>query len=132
MPNLNKVFLMGHLGSDPEIRYTQPGATVAKFSNATSEHWKDKVTGEDKERTEWHRIVAWNKTAEIAGERLKKGDLVFIDGRIQTRSWEDKDGNKRYTTEIVANFMQYFNKRQDAPVDEPQSPAQPKDDDIPF
>jgi single-strand DNA-binding protein len=132
MPSLNKVFLMGHLGSDPEIRYTQSGAAVANFSVATSERWKDKVTGEDKENTEWHRIVAWNKTAEIAGERLRKGDLVFIDGRIQTRGWEDKNGNKRYTTEIVAHFMQYFNKRQEAPIENQKPAEKHEEDDIPF
>ena len=104
MSGVNKVILVGRLGADPEVRYTPGGAAVANFRMATSENWtKD---GEKQERTEWHRIVAFGKLGEICGEYLAKGKQVYIEGRIQTRSWEDKDGNKRWTTEIVANNMQ--------------------------
>ncbi|MFH1580950.1 MAG: single-stranded DNA-binding protein [Pseudomonadota bacterium] len=108
MSGLNKVMLIGRLGSDPELRYTPDGTAVANFSIATSEEWKDKNTGEKKERTEWHRVVAWRKLGEICGEYLAKGKQVYVEGRIQTRSWEDKDGNKRYTTEIVASDIQFL------------------------
>ena len=104
MSGVNKVILVGRLGADPEVRYTPGGAAVANFRMATSENWtKD---GEKQERTEWHRIVAFGKLGEICGEYLVKGKQVYIEGRIQTRSWEDRDGNKRWTTEIVANNMQ--------------------------
>lgn len=104
MSGVNKVILVGRLGADPEVRYTPGGAAVANFRMATSEKWtKD---GERQERTEWHKIVAFGKLGEICGEYLAKGKQVYIEGRIQTRSWEDKDGNKRWTTEIVANNMQ--------------------------
>ncbi len=104
MSGVNKVILVGRLGADPEVRYTPGGAAVANFRMATSENWtKD---GEKQERTEWHRIVAFGKLGEICGEYLVKGKQVYIEGRIQTRSWEDKDGNKRWTTEIVASNMQ--------------------------
>lgn len=106
MAGINKVMLIGRLGKDPEVRYTPSGASVANFSIATSEEWKDKETGEKQERTEWHRIVAWRRLGEICGEYLRKGSQVYIEGRLQTRSWEDRDGNKRYTTEIVAQNMQ--------------------------
>lgn len=108
MSGLNKVMLIGRLGSDPELRYTPDGTAVANFSIATSEEWKDKNTGEKKERTEWHRVVAWRRLGEICGEYLAKGRQVYVEGRIQTRSWEDKDGNKRYTTEIVASDIQFL------------------------
>lgn len=108
MSGLNKVMLIGRLGGDPELRYTPDGTAVAKFSIATSDEWKDKNTGEKKERTEWHRVVAWRKLGEICGEYLAKGKQVYVEGRIQTRSWEDKDGNKRYTTEIVASDIQFL------------------------
>lgn len=101
---LNKVMLIGYVGKDVELRYTPAGAPVANFSMATSERWKSK-TGEKVEKTEWHKIAAFNKLAEICGEYLTKGKLVYIEGKIQTRSWEDKDGIKRYSTEIVANNM---------------------------
>ena len=101
---LNKAILIGHLGRDPEVRYTPNGTAVANFSVATSERWTDN-DGEKQERTEWHRIVAFGKLGEICGEYLFKGKQVYIEGRIQTRSWEDKEGVKRYTTEIVANQM---------------------------
>jgi single-strand DNA-binding protein len=113
MAGVNKAILIGNLGRDPEVRYTQEGAAVATFSIATSEEWKDRNTGEKRERTEWHRIVAWRRLGEICGEYLSKGRQVYIEGRIQTREWEDKDGIKRYTTEIVADKMQMLGPRGD-------------------
>ncbi|MCP4597030.1 MAG: single-stranded DNA-binding protein [Neptuniibacter sp.] len=106
MPGINKAVLIGRLGGDPEVRYMQDGTAVTNFNIATSEEWKDKESGEKKEKTEWHRIVAWRRLGEVCGEYLKKGSLVYIEGKIQTRQWEDSDGNKRYTTEINANQMQ--------------------------
>jgi single-strand DNA-binding protein len=143
MAGINKAILVGRLGSDPEVRYTPSGVAVANFNIATSEEWKDKDTGEKKERTEWHRIVAWSKLGEICGEYLSKGRQVYIEGRIQTRSWEDRDGNKRYTTEIVANDVQFLGGRDAgsgakaasgaSASDFESSPVQaPEDDDIPF
>ena len=111
MSGINKAILIGRLGSDPEIRYTPSGVAVANFSIATSEEWKDKDTGDKQERTEWHRIVVWRRLAEICGEYLSKGRQVYVEGRIQTRSWEDRDGNKRYTTEIIANDIQFLGSR---------------------
>lgn len=104
MAGVNKVILVGNLGRDPEVRYTKSGQAVASFSLATSESWKGK-DGNKEEKTEWHRIVAWGKLGEICGEYLNKGKQVYIEGRLQTREWDDKDGNKRSTTEIVANNM---------------------------
>lgn len=101
---VNKVFLIGHLGSDPEVKYTSEGSAVANFSIATSESWKDSQ-GDKVEKTEWHKIVTFGKLAEICGEYLTKGKQVWIEGRIQTRQWQDKEGNNKYTTEIVANQM---------------------------
>ncbi len=143
MAGINKAILVGRLGGDPEVRYTPSGVAVANFNIATSEEWKDKDTGEKKERTEWHRIVAWSKLGEICGEYLSKGRQVYIEGRIQTRSWEDRDGNKRYTTEIVASDVQFLGGRDAGPgdratsgalaSDSESSPIQaPEDDDIPF
>ncbi|MBW1913749.1 MAG: single-stranded DNA-binding protein [Deltaproteobacteria bacterium] len=106
MAGVNKVILVGRLGRDPEVRYTPSGSAVANFSMATSEEWKDKDTGEKQERTEWHRIVAWRRLGEICGEYLSKGSQIYIEGRLQTREWEDRDGNKKYTTEIIAQSMQ--------------------------
>ncbi len=106
MAGVNKVILIGRLGRDPEIRYTPSGVAVANFSIATSEEWTDKNTGQKQERTEWHRIVAWRRLGEICGEYLHKGSQVYIEGRLQTRSWEDGDSNTRYTTEIIAQNMQ--------------------------
>lgn len=114
MAGINKAIIIGRLGQDPEIRYFQDGTAVANFSVATSEEWKDKETGEKRERTEWHRIVAFKRLAEICGQYLAKGRQVYVEGRIQTREWEDRDGNKRYTTEIVANTMQMLGSRSDA------------------
>ncbi|MCK5237583.1 MAG: single-stranded DNA-binding protein [Deltaproteobacteria bacterium] len=109
---VNKAILIGRLGGDPEVRYTPNGSAVANFTVATSENWKDKE-GAKQERTEWHRIVTFGRLAEICGEYLNKGKQVYIEGRIQTRQWEDRDGNKRYTTEIVANQMQMLGSKND-------------------
>ena len=108
---INKVILIGNLGSDPEVRYTPNGAPVANFSLATSESWNDRNTGERQERTEWHRLVLWSKLAEIAGQYLKKGAKIYVEGRLQTRSWDDQSGQKRYTTEVVVNDMQMLDSR---------------------
>ena len=102
--SLNKVLLIGNLGKDPEVRYTSSGKAVATFTLATSQQWKDQG-GTDQERTEWHRIVAWGRLGEVCGEYLSKGRQVYIEGRIQSREWEDQEGNKRTTVEIVANDM---------------------------
>ena len=104
MAAINKVMLIGNLGKDPEIRYTPDGLAIVNFSIATTDSWKDKKTGEKREKTEWHRIVAFGKLGEICGEWLTKGKQVYIEGKLQTRTW-DKDGEKRYITEIVANEM---------------------------
>ncbi|MCU1312210.1 MAG: single-strand binding protein [Candidatus Angelobacter sp.] len=104
--SVNKVILIGTLGKDPELKYTPQGTAVTKFSMATNESFKDKQSGEWKERTEWHNIVCWQRTAEVAAEYLKKGGKVYIEGRLTTRSWDDKDsGQKRYMTEVVANDL---------------------------
>lgn len=142
--SVNKAILIGNLGRDPEIRYTASGTAVANFTIATSERWKDKETGEDKEQTEWHRIVAWRRLAEICGEYLTKGSRVYIEGRLQTRSWE-KDGVTRYTTEIVAGDMMMLGGRETGTDSRPAgSTSAPEysgpplpgdgdgDDDIPF
>ena len=138
---INKAILIGNLGKDPEIRYTQSGLPVANFPIATSEKWKDKNTGEMQERTEWHQIVAFGKLGEICGEYLSKGRQVYIEGRIQTRSWE-KDGVTRYTTEIIASDMKMLGPkgstgdgyREQKPSGDYQEPSyqEPADDDIPF
>ncbi len=107
MAGVNKVILVGRLGRDPEMRYTPDGTAVANFSIATSEEWKDRDSGEKRERTEWHRIVAWRRLGEICGEYLAKGRQVYVEGRLQTRSWE-KDGVTRYTTEITASTVQFL------------------------
>ena len=106
MSGVNRAIIVGHLGKDPETRSSQGGVAITNFSVATSETWKDKNTGEKKEQTEWHSISTFGRLAEICAEYLTKGKQVYIEGRIQTRSWEDKDGKKRYTTEIIANTMQ--------------------------
>ncbi|MBA1149289.1 single-stranded DNA-binding protein [Ectothiorhodospiraceae bacterium WFHF3C12] len=108
---INKVILIGNLGKDPEVRYSPSGAAVTNCTLATSENWRDKQTGEQQERTEWHRIVFFGKLAEIAGEYLRKGSKVYIEGRLQTRKWQGQDGQDRYTTEIVANDMQMLDSR---------------------
>jgi len=141
---INKVILVGNLGSDPEVRYTANGDAVATISVATAESWKDKQTGEKQEKTEWHRVVMFRRLGEIAGEYLKKGSQVYIEGKLQTRKWQDKSGNDRYTTEIVANDMQmlggrggstaYNNDSAPAPAKAATASAGPDDfdDDIPF
>ncbi len=108
---VNKVLIIGNLGQDPEIRYTQSNTAIANFSVATSETWKDKQTGEPREQTEWHRCVAYRRLAEIVGEYLKKGSKVYVEGRLQTRKWQGQDGVERYTTEIVVNEMQMLDGR---------------------
>jgi single-strand DNA-binding protein len=108
---INKVILVGNLGKDPETRYMPNGKAVTNFSIATSESWKDKQTGEQKEKTEWHNIVMFDRLAEIAAEYLKKGSQVYVEGKLQTRKWQDKEGRDRYTTEINANEMQMLGGR---------------------
>ncbi|MCL4123017.1 UNVERIFIED_CONTAM: hypothetical protein GTU68_000931 [Idotea baltica] len=155
---INKVILVGNLGNDPEVRYANNGSAIANLSIATSESWKDKNTGEQVEKTEWHRVVMFNRLGEIAGEYLKKGSKVYVEGKLQTRKWQDQSGQDKYTTEIVANEMQMLDSRggsdmgggggyqapqQQAPKaaqSAPQPAAQPAapqpsndfDDDIPF
>ena len=137
MSGVNKVILVGNLGRDPEVRYTKAGQAVASFSLATSEKWTDK-DGEKQEKTEWHRIVAWGELGEICGEYLSKGKQVYIEGRLQTREWEGNDGNKKHTTEIVANNMTMLGQRGQAEGSEQQSSGSQSsssdfaDDDIPF
>ena len=108
---VNKVILVGNLGQDPEVRYMPNGGAVTNITIATSETWKDKTSGENQEKTEWHRVVAFRRLAEIMGEYLKKGSKVYIEGKLQTRKWQDNSGNDRYTTEIVADQMQMLDSR---------------------
>ena len=144
---VNKAIILGSLGQDPDIRYTAGGAAVANISIATNEQWKDKESGEMQERTEWHRVVFFGRLAEIVGEYLRKGSQVYVEGRIQTRKWQDKEGKDRYTTEIVANEMQMlgsksggttasFDQSQQPQQSAPAAPAKSSnddfDDDIPF
>ncbi len=133
---INKAILIGNLGADPEMRYTQSGTAVANFNIATTETWtKD---GNKEERTEWHRIVAFARLGEICGEYLAKGSKVYIEGRIQTRQWDDKDGNKRYTTEIVAREMKMLSSKNQAGQDGNSNPEEPPmaepvmGEDVPF
>jgi len=109
---VNKVILIGHLGADPDMRYTPSGAGVCELRVATSESWKDK-NGQRQERTEWHRVVVWGKTAEICAKYLAKGRQVYIEGRIQTRTYDDKEGQKRYITEVIANDVQFLSSGRD-------------------
>ena len=152
MASVNKVILVGNLGADPETRYMPSGDAITNIRIATTDRWKDKGSGEMKEATEWHRIAFFGRLAEIAGQYLKKGSQVYVEGRIRTRKWQDKDGQDRYSTEIVADAMQLLGKREgmgDAPPREPGepqaagSPTKPAakkpatsladmDDDIPF
>jgi single-strand DNA-binding protein len=113
MASINKVILIGNLGRDPEIRYTPSGSAVCNVTIATSRNWKDKNTGDKVEETEWHRVVFYDRLAEIAGEYLKKGRPVYVEGRLKTRKWQDKDGRDNYTTEIVAEQMQLLGGRGD-------------------
>ena len=112
MASLNKVILIGNLGRDPETRYMPDGGAVTNFSIATTETWKDKNSGEKQEKTEWHRITTYRRLAEIAGEYLKKGSQVYIEGKLQTRKWTDKDGAEKYTTEVIADEMKMLGSRQ--------------------
>lgn len=114
MASVNKVILVGNLGKDPEVRYMTNGDAVANVTIATSDSWKDKATGEKKESTEWHRVVFYRKLAEIVSQYLKKGSQVYIEGRIRTRKWQDKEGQERYTTEIEAEEMKMLGSRQNA------------------
>ena len=111
MASVNKVILVGNLGRDPETRYAPEGGAITNISVATTEQWKDKTSGEKQERTEWHRVVFFNRLAEIAGEYLKKGSQVYVEGALRTRKWQDKEGKERYTTEIVAERMQMLGSR---------------------
>ncbi len=136
--SLNKVQLIGHLGKDPELSYTASGVAVAKYSIATNERWKDQE-GNVQERTEWHNIVAWRKLAEICGQYLKKGSKVYLEGKLQTRSWDDKNtGVKRYTTEIIADDLIMLDTKGagDAGINNIQpsveEPPVPEKDDLPF
>lgn len=144
MASLNKVMLIGNLGKDPELRHTPAGTAVATFSIATSERFKSKQTNEWEEKTEWHNIVLWSKLAETAGQYLSKGKTVYIEGRLQTRKWQDRDGNTRYTTEIVGDTMKMLSpKGEGARGGDSSSSYEPagggnyeeppfQDDDIPF
>ncbi len=144
---INKVILVGNLGADPEVRYMPSGGAVTNVTIATSESWKDKQTGEQQDRTEWHRVVFFNRLAEIAGEYLRKGSKVYVEGSLRTRKWQDQAGVERYTTEIVAAEMQMLDSkggsdapRSSAPMSrntapshsEPAPMSQDFDDDIPF
>jgi single-strand DNA-binding protein len=144
---VNKVIILGNVGQDPEAKFTASGTAIANLSIATSESWKDKQSGQQVEKTEWHRVVAFNRLAEIIGEYVKKGSKVYIEGKLTTRKWQDQSGADRYTTEIVASEMQMLDSRGDsggqpapqrqAPTPQRQAPApQPDmdafDDDIPF
>jgi single-strand DNA-binding protein len=148
--SVNKVILIGNLGRDPEVRYTPNGLAVANITIATTEQWKDKQSNENQERTEWHRVVFYNRLAEIAGEYLRKGSKIFIEGRLQTRKWQDKTTNQdRYTTEIIADSMQMLDskgtnmgsnnpaaekseEKSDTNMEQPQAALDNFDDDIPF
>ncbi len=137
MASINKVILIGNLGRDPELRYTQGGQAVANFTLATNERFSGK-DGEKQERTEWHRIVAWGRTAELCAQYLSKGRSVYLEGRLQTREWEDKEGQKRKTTEVVANTVQFLGGRGEGGPAGPASSdggfdaGPPPSDDVPF
>ncbi len=119
---VNKVTLIGNLGNDPEVRYSGNGNAVANVSLATAESWRDKDSGEQQERTEWHRVVFFGRLAEIVSEYLHKGSQVYVEGRLQTNKWQDKEGNDRYTTQIVANEMQMLGGRGGAPANKEPAP----------
>ena len=121
---INKVILVGNLGQDPEVRYTPSGSAVANVSIATTDSWKDKNTGEAQEKTEWHRVVFFGRLAEIVGEYLKKGRQVYVEGRLQTRKWQDNNGNDRWSTEIVAGEMQMLGGRHGDGAPPDSRPAQ--------
>ena len=129
MSSVNKAIIIGNLGQDPETRYTQSGAAVTNISVATSESWKDKNSGEKQEQTEWHRIVFFGRLAEIAGEYLRKGSKVYVEGSITTRKWQDNEGNDKYTTEIKAREMKMLDSKggEKKPIAEPRQQAAPRD-----
>lgn len=127
MASVNKVIVLGNLGQDPTVRYSADGAAIANISIATSSSWKDKTTGEKREETEWVRVVFYNRLAEIAGEYLKKGKPVYVEGRLKTRKWQNKEGVDQYTTEVIAESMQLLGGRdegQSAPAQQQRPPAQ--------
>jgi len=147
MASVNKAIVVGNLGKDPETRFMPDGKAVCSFSVATTDKWKDKATGEAKEATEWHRISSFGRLAEICGEYLKKGSQVYIEGKLRTRKWQDKEGQDRYTTEIIADAMQMLGSRsgmgggesrepaamgESRPANKPAGQFQDMDDDIPF
>ena len=136
MAGVNKVILVGNLGADPEMNATNNGTAVANVSLATSEQWNDKTSNERKERTEWHRLVLWDKLAEIAEQYLKKGSQVYVEGKLQTRSWDDPNGQKKWTTEIRVYQMQMLGRREDAQAPTGGAPVPVPDavnnDDLPF
>ncbi len=123
---VNKVILVGNVGQDPEMKYMPSGNAVTNISIATSERWKDKQTGQQQERTEWHRVVFFNRLGEIAGEYLKKGSKVYVEGSLRTRKWQDKDGKDQYTTEIVASEMQMLDSKQIEQAQAGRAAAQPQ------
>ena len=143
---INKVILVGNLGADPDTRYMPSGSAVTNLSIATSESWKDKQTGEQKERTEWHKVAMFNRLAEVAAEYLRKGSQVYIEGKLRTRKWQDRDGNDRWTTEVIADEMQMLGGRgggggaapmssgsdSGPPSGPPDTGPDDFDDDIPF
>lgn len=143
---INKVILVGNLGADPETRYTASGSAVTNIRLATTESWRDRQSGDRQEKTEWHRVVFFNRLAEVAGEYLRKGSQVYVEGKIQTRKWQDQSGQDRYTTEIVANEMQMLGGRAGAgdaapaaggfrdsqPAPSPEQSQDFQEDDIPF
>ena len=146
---INKVILVGNLGQDPDTRYMPSGSAVTNVTIATNESWKDKATGEQKDRTEWHKVAMFGRLAEIAAEYLRKGSQVYIEGKLRTRKWQDKDGHERYTTEVIADEMQMLGgrggasgggggggsyQRNDGPPSSPPPAGSPDDfdDDIPF
>jgi single-strand DNA-binding protein len=124
---VNKVILIGNLGNDPEVRYTPSGSAVANVNLATSETWRDKQSGELQDRTEWHRVVFFNRLAEIVGEYLKKGSKIYVEGTLRTRKWTDKNGVERYTTEIIANEMHILDSRSGTSGSHPSTPASSDD-----
>lgn len=137
MAGVNKVILLGNLGKDPEVRYLEGGTAVANFTIATSETYKDRTSGERKTSTEWHNVVVWRGLAEIAEKYLKKGSQIYLEGKLRSRQWQDKDGNARYTTEIVADTMQMVGKKDDSSNDSTSSSPDIEqgnngDDDLPF
>lgn len=136
MGSVNKVILVGNLGADPELRYTPANKAVCNLSLATNEVWKDKATGEKQEKVEWHRVVAWNETAEHCHQYLKKGRTIYVEGRLQTRKWTDKDGRERFSTDVVADKVVFLGdgggKREPAPAAEPVPSPLPVDQDLPF